>query len=129
MKLTGSNAATRDKSVARVSRVAGAERQVVGDGAGGVGAADPGAGVAAVLRHTRLVPRTLRRHRALWLALDVWVTDIVADAGAGGGLVPLPALGVGAAGGGVAGLHWGRSGRGCRKHSGCSVTKDNQVRV
>ena len=57
-------------------------------------AADPWAGVAAVLGDAGLVGRTLCVHDALRLALDVGVADIVPDAAAAGRTALLRTLGV-----------------------------------
>ena len=94
--------------------------------ASGVGPADPRAGVDTVLSHAGQVPGALAARHALGPALHIRVANIVAHTATGRRPRPLPALCVGAAGRGVAGLHWGRPGRGCRKHSGCRVTKDNK---
>ena len=77
---------------------------MVGGGAVGIDAADVGAGVNALLLLADAVARALRVHVALWLAVGR-LADKARQAGA---LLPVavdhPALGVGAAGRGRAGL-------------------------
>ena len=89
---------------------------MVGDKAAGVGAAHPGTRVNAVLVDTGQVARAFRVAHALRLTLDIRVADVVTDALARGGPVALAALGVDAAGRGIAGLDdLNRAGSCCRR--------------
>ena len=68
-------------------------------------AAHPRTRVNTVLIDAREVAGTLSIDDTLWLALNVGVASVVPDAGAGGGLAPVRALGIDAARTRVAGLN------------------------
>ena len=73
--------------------------------AGGMCTTDPRTRIATAVVDAGLHVGTLRVDGALWLALHVGVTGVVPDAGAGGGLAPVRALGIDAARTRVAGLN------------------------
>ena len=97
-KHTCCDSAAEPERVPSVTGVAGADGGVALCGAGGVAAADPRAGVLALLAHTCLVCRALGVGGALRLALHIRVPEEARQAGAGGRLVPLSALGIDATG-------------------------------
>ena len=106
LRLTSCDPPAGGESIALISWIATTLRRMIGHMTAGVEAADPGAGVHAVLGHAGQVARTFGVHRALRLTCNVRVARVVQDAGAGGGLVPLSTHCVGAAGGGVAGINY-----------------------
>jgi hypothetical protein len=71
----------------------------------GVGTAHPRTGIATLVVDAGLVARTLRVDGALGLALHIGIAHVVPDAGAGGGIAPVSALGIDAAWAGVAGFY------------------------
>ena len=73
--------------------------------AGGMCTTDPRTRIATAVVDAGLHVGTLRVDGALWLALHVGVAGVVPDAGAGGGLAPVRALGIDAARTRVAGLN------------------------
>ena len=77
--LTGGDPSAGGKSVPLISWVAAALWDMVGHGAGGVDTTHPGARVTAVLVETSLVSWALSIDNALWLALNVGVSNIVSD--------------------------------------------------
>ena len=86
---------------------------MIGHKTGGMRAAHSRTGVHTVLVDASLIPGTFRVDGTLWFALNVRVSNVVSDTGAGSSSSSLCALSVSATGRGIAWLHhfyWASSG-------------------
>ena len=73
-----------------------------------IGAADPGAGVAALVLDAGQRDGALRVDGALVLALDIWVALQAGETGAGGSAAPLATFGINPTGRGPTGIDYFR---------------------